>query len=369
MLFQLILGVVLTSIGGLGAIELAWQDIQAKLDRPLPDWMRLQMREDLEPFYHKGVKIGDIEATLRGVCSIPSGRQAGLVRYRIKDNTITVTSPTENLSDARIAHVVEVLEEMAKQLVLPDVDFLAALWDSYDNPLYLENTFCPVFTLCKLKGNHRGVLFPEFRHFGYRQRLFTDICWASERSPWDEKIPKAFWRGMTSGFDYTLYNWDSRPRSRLVLFAKEHPELVDAAFTSPYSLQNDVKGWMERYELFQPWCYPVEFVRYKYLVSIDGNTFASNLWWQLLSNSAVLKSESDYIEWFYKGISPYIHYVPYALDLSDFKEQVLWLQQHDQEAKIMAERGSSFAKEYLSNESLVVYFYRLLQAYAALQVP
>ena len=162
MLLRLIAGVILISTGTLGAFELVWQDIQDKLSKPLPDWMQLQIQEDLEPFYSRGVRVEDIEATVRGVCSVPSGGQAGLVRYQVKNNSITVTSPTENLSDARIAHVVEVLEEMAKHLVLPDVDFLVALWDSYDNPLYLEKTSCPVFTLCKLKDNCCGVLFPKF---------------------------------------------------------------------------------------------------------------------------------------------------------------------------------------------------------------
>ncbi len=349
------------------AFEFSWEKIHEKLNRPLPDWMRRQIEEDLEPFASQKIASEAIEETIRDVCKIPSGSQAGFVRYQIRNNKISVTSPTERQSDARIAHVVEVLEDLAKGLTLPDVDFLAALWDSYDNPIYLEKTRCPVFTICKLKRNRHGVLIPEFRNFSYRQRLAADIHWHSERSPWNEKIPKAFWRGMTSGWNYTFYEWDMRPRSRLVLLSQARPDLLDAAFTSPFSLDESVKNIMERYRMFQPWKYPVEFVNYKYLVSIDGNTFASNLWWQLLSNSAVMKNDSEYLEWFYKGIEPFVHYLPYALDLSDFVEKVGWLLTHDREGRQIADRGREFALEHLSNESLVVYFYRLLEAYAALQ--
>jgi len=349
------------------AMDISWQEIRTKLDQPLPEWMEKQIQEDLEPFYGAKITAEAIEATIRDVYAIPSGRQAGFVRFQIKDNRIFVTSPSENLSDSRISHIVQVLEEMAKHLQLPNMDFLASIWDSYDNPLYLEKTTCPVFTICKLKGNRRGVLFPEFRNFSYRQRLITDISWTSDRSTWEQKTMKAFWRGMTSGWNYTLYEWDLKPRSHLVFFSKDHPELVDAAFTSPYSLQEEVKKWMERYGLFQPWNYPVDFIQYKYLISIDGNTFASNFWWQLLSNCTVLKHESDFIEWFYKGVQPYIHYFPYQMDLSDLEETILWLQLHDDEARRIAEAGSAFAKEHLSNEGLIVYFYRLLLAYAALQ--
>lgn len=328
--------------------------------------MQAQIEEDLAPFYDNGVTSRDIDRTIDEVLRIPSGRQMGLVRYQIRDNRITVTSPTESLNDARIAHVVEVLSEMAKQLELPDVEFLASIWDSYDNPLHLEKTYCPVFTICKMKTNRRAVLFPEFRHFSYREGMYKGVCDTSDGTPWEEKFPLAVWRGMSSGFNYTLLGWDTRPRSRLVLFSQEHPELIDAAFTSPYSLSHDVKTVMEKYGLFKPWGYVTAFVKYKYLVSIDGNTFASNYWWQLVSNCAVLKSESEYIEWFYKGFSPFVHYVPYELDLSDFGEKLKWLMDNDVEAKQIADNASDIAREHLSNAALVVYFYRLLQAYSEL---
>jgi hypothetical protein len=347
-------------------LELSWEKIRAKLQQPLPDWMQSQIEEDLSPFYEVGVKSEAIDSTIRDVYNIPSGRLATFVRYRIKDNKIDLETSSDP-SDARITWVVEVLEEMAEHLGLPSLDFLVALWDSYDNPLFLQQTHCPVFTICKLQGNKRGVLFPEFRFFSYRLQMFNGISWTSQNSLWEQKIDLAFWRGMTSGGYYSKYGWDLKPRSRLVLLSKQRPDLVDAAFTSSYDLQDDVKAWMEHYDLFKPWIYPTENVRYKYLISIDGNTFASNLWWQLLSNCAVFKSESRFVEWFYKGIQPYIHYIPYALSLGDFEEKMGWARNHDAEAKRIADEGMSFAQEHLTNESLVVYFYKLLLAYAELQ--
>jgi len=350
----------------LSAFEFSWEKVQAKLAQPLPEWMRQQIEEDLMPFYEKGVTSEMIASTIKNVRAIPSGHRADFVLYKIRDNKITVETFTNPLTDVRIAHVVEVLEDMAKYLRLPDVEFLSSIWDSYDNPLYLEQTECPVFTMCKLKSNHCGVLFPEFRHFSYRKRSYNDICCTNLSSPWKSKAGIAFWRGMTSGWHYNYEGWDLKPRSRLVLFSKEYPELVDAAFTDPYSLSQDIKRLMETYDLFKQWTYLTAFVKYKYLVSIDGNTFASNFWWGLLANCAVLKSNSDYVEWFYKGVVPYVHYVPFEPDLSDFKEKVLWLKNHDREAEKIAAQGENFAREHLSNEALMVYFYRLLQAYAAL---
>lgn len=350
----------------INGLEISWEKIRSKLEQPLPEWMQNQIQEDLEPFFIGGVTAECIDATIKDVYNIPSGRLASFVRYRIKNNKIDLETSCDR-SDARITWVIEVLEAMATHLGLPDLDFLVSLWDSYDNPLFLQATHCPVFTMCKKKGNKWGVLYPEFRFFSYRKRIYNDISWTSDHSPWMQKEEKAFWRGMTSGGHYSLHGWDLMPRSRLVLFSKEYPDVIDAAFTSPYNLKNNVKQWMEHYGLFQPWQYPVENIRYKYLVSIDGNTFASNFWWQLLSNCTVLKSDSLFIEWFYKGVVAYQHYIPFALDLSDFKEKITWAIVHDQEAKCIAEEGLTFAREYLCNESLIVYFYKLLLAYAELQ--
>jgi hypothetical protein len=350
----------------LNGSELSWEKIRSKLGRPMPDWMQRQIQEDLEPFHKQDMTTEAIDATIRDVRAIPSGSLASFVHYRIKGNKISWESSAEP-SDARITYVVEVLEEMAEHLGLPDLEFLVSLWDSYDNPLFLEKTYCPVFTMCKQKGNKRGVLYPEFRFFSYRRRLFNDIDWASEHSPWVQKIAKAFWRGMTSGGYYSDYGWDLMPRSRLALLSKECPDLIDAAFTSPYNLRDKVKAWMENYDLFQPWHYPSDFVQYKYLVSVDGNSFASNFWWQLLSNCTVLKGNSEYVEWFYKGVEADVHYVPYAPDLSDFEAKITWTRAHDEEAKKIAERGCAFAREHLTNEALVAYFYTLLLAYADIQ--
>ena len=263
--------------------------------------------------------------------------------------------------------MVDLLKEMAERLGLPDLVFLVSLWDSYENPLFLENTHCPVFTICKRKGDRYGVLYPEFRFFSYRRRLFNDISWASDQSPWEQKEEKAFWRGMTSGGYYPELAWDLMPRARVVMFSQEQPALLDAAFTLAYDLEDKVKEHIEFYGLFQPWHYPVDFVKYKYLVSVDGNAVASNFWWQLLSNCMVLKSDSEKVEWFYKGLESGVHYLSYALDCSDFGEKVTWARLQDGEAQKIADQASAFAREHLSNEALVAYFYRVLLAYAELQ--
>jgi len=60
-------------------------------------------------------------------------------------------------------------------------------------------------------------------------------------------------------------------------------------------------------------------VKYKYLLDIDGNTCTwPHCYELLLSNSVMFKQESKDIQWFYRGILPYEHYVPISNDYRIF---------------------------------------------------
>lgn len=61
-----------------------------------------------------------------------------------------------------------------------------------------------------------------------------------------------------------------------------------------------------------------DHLKYKYLISVDGNTCAwQRVPWIMLSGSVLLLVETDMEEWFYADIIPYFHYVPIKNDLSD----------------------------------------------------
>ena len=53
-----------------------------------------------------------------------------------------------------------------------------------------------------------------------------------------------------------------------------------------------------------------EWWRHKYLLQLDGHTFSNRLQALLLSNSLVLKQESEYVEYYYRALRRWEHYVP-----------------------------------------------------------
>lgn len=359
------LGII--SIFPIALFSLSGDKLQQKLEQPIPEWMKRQIAADLEPFREQGASRKAIEETTLSVYKLPRGSSAQFVRYEISNNQITCSSTTEDLSDARIVHFLLFFQEMAKYLLFPDMAILTSIWDNFDSPLLLHACKGAVFSICKRNTNSQVILIPEVRNYDYYEGSRQALLEASPHFPWEQRTPIAFWRGNTTGGYYHYYEWDYKPRPQLVLFSKAHPDLVDARFTGTYYLEDNVKWMFETLDLFAPWDYLTGQLQYKYLIAVDGNSFPSSLKWQMLSGSAILKNNSDFIEWFYGALLPYVHYVPYHPDCSDLNGQITWLQHHDKEAKNIANNALEFARNHLTLEDIALYYYHLFSAFAALQ--
>ena len=109
-------------------------------------------------------------------------------------------------------------------------------------------------------------------------------------------------------------------------------------------------------------------IQYKYQLLIDGNSCSyGRAFWQLFSNSVILKQDSDAIQWYYRALIPYVHYVPIKHDLEDLQSQLAWVLAHDTDAKKISKQAQMFATRNLSNKQILYYTYLLLCAYATLQ--
>jgi hypothetical protein len=101
---------------------------------------------------------------------------------------------------------------------------------------------------------------------------------------------------------------------------------------------------------------------------VDGNGWTvPRCFWILLSNSLLLKQDSDYILWYSAGLVPYKHYLPVTRDEKDVFDKIDWAKEHDEEAQQIATEATHFAKNDLCLESTYLYLYRLLRAYSELQ--
>jgi hypothetical protein len=69
-----------------------------------------------------------------------------------------------------------------------------------------------------------------------------------------------------------------------------------------------------------------ESLQYKYQLDIDGRSVSwTRLPYIMVQGSVPIKADSEFGQWFYGDIRPYVHYVPIKDDLSDLVDQVEWL--------------------------------------------
>lgn len=162
------------------------------------------------------------------------------------------------------------------------------------------------------------------------------------RVAWEDKRPKAFWRGGTSGYDTTT------PRMCVVdaLFSSPH---ADVCFTRGASVLSDSRISPEK---FAPCRVGIEdHFLYKYIFIIDGNVIASSHQWVFGSGSVpIMITHPANHYWFERFLHPMKNYVPIAYDLSDLNEKLEWLVTHDEEAKEIADNAMYLARTLFSSE-------------------
>ena len=94
-------------------------------------------------------------------------------------------------------------------------------------------------------------------------------------------------------------------------------------------------------------------LKYKYIISIEGNDKDSGLNWKLASGSVVLMKKPVYESWLMEGrLIPYFHYVPLKDDYSDFEEILNWCKNNDSKCKEISSNAFNYMLEFnnLQNE-------------------
>jgi len=111
--------------------------------------------------------------------------------------------------------------------------------------------------------------------------------------PWGNKIPKVVWRGSSTG---VYSKWQDMPRFQLVLKGKEHEDTMD------FAINRLNEGW-ENPERAKPILDALgdkvgnqmefaDFMKYKGILDLEGNSWSSRLGHLLCFNSVVLRVSS-----------------------------------------------------------------------------
>lgn len=170
--------------------------------------------------------------------------------------------------------------------------------------------------------------------------------------PWEQRSPKIFWRGSTTGrrlFPAPPENeednllWLTRLALCMTCRAPELRDACDVGITQVVQIDEPhLHSRIVASELIKPPVPREHFMHYKGVFDVDGNANAwSGLFCSLLGASCVLKIESQdhFREWYYDRLIPWKNYIPIRSDLSDIRDIVSWFTNNPDRVQEIAEAG------------------------------
>ena len=92
-------------------------------------------------------------------------------------------------------------------------------------------------------------------------------------------------------------------------------------------------------------------LKYKYIISVEGNDKDSGLNWKLNSNSVILMAKPRITTWLMETtLIPDVHYVLLKDDYRDLIEKYIWCKNHPNECKQIIKNANMFMKQFNNKE-------------------
>lgn len=364
-----------------------WQEIhhdhkQEVFSDNVPAWMMEQIQYDLSPFADSGIKQSDLDDLMQS--QEKNCNSYFLVRYKILNQQINaIHYPTDHPGVlSRINMVTAALTKLTSIVQLPDIDFIITMLDSLDG----THLSVPVFAFANDPNcSSKIVLIPDFEALTGNEHLLYQVKIGNALYPWKSKLNRVIWRGSMTGYPYiepfdssmitiprmggifSLKNFLDFPRTRAITISLQYPDKIDARYTTLSQCIDCNRIRSQFSEYFGHHMSIDQHLSYKYQLLIDGNTCAySRAYWQLFSNSVILKQNTNALQWYSRAIRPWVHYLPIQSDLSDLVEVVDWAIYHEEQTKKISIEAQNFAQKNLTHFHVMQYLYLLLIEYAKL---
>lgn len=184
---------------------------------------------------------------------------------------------------------------------------------------------------------------------------------------WTERRQQFFWRGSPTGGHYNTRNWNSFPRSKLVLLSSEHPDVLNCSFVEiGPQVSPDAAESMLRHITLAPKATLVQHAQYQYLLSIDGNAAPNRFHKILPLGSAVFRFSSPYKGHYDFLLEPGLHFVELeSIAIEEFRQILIMHGKHGAyKLENIAKEATSLFHNFLSVESIDCYLLEILNAYS-----
>ena len=211
----------------------------------------------------------------------------------------------------------------------------------------LNNLKVPLFIKARdINGDNNGIILKlnSKRHWDFRE-ISSDVGWES-------KLDRVIWRGANTGVE-SEYN----DRYKLVKNYSSKYNIGFSKITKKKKLLREdlvIRGNISKEEQ----------LKYKYIISIEGNDVASNLKWILASNSVVIMKKPTKETWLMESkIQPYKHYVPLSENMDNLEEVLTWCKNNDNKCKQIAINGKRYMNMFFNIEREAYIEKRVLEEY------
>lgn len=233
----------------------------------------------------------------------------------------------------------------------------------------------PYLTTCASVRCNHSFPFPNYETI--KDSLPNPASWdvafdeQNASHPWSGKVRQIVWRGTLTGkVETTLTN--PTPRVRLGMFAADHRSnpLIDIGIRGlPRSHAGDkVSSEILRRIEMKPSMPFENFANYMAILDIDGNSWSSRFGKLLCINSVIVKVEPGYVDYFYKYLEPWSHYVPVRSDLSDLLEKIEWVLDPSNERRVLqiVSSANSWCRTHMTRQHVIRDMLDVLNAYVGL---
>ena len=105
-------------------------------------------------------------------------------------------------------------------------------------------------------------------------------------------------------------------------------------------------------------------LRYRYIITIEGNDVATNLKWVMSSNSIAVMPRPTYETWFMEGrLIPDYHYIEIKPDYSDLEERLAYFSAHPEKAEEIIRHAHEYIAQFADKRREKLISLLVLQKY------
>mmetsp|Transcript_52 Transcript_52/g.83 ORF Transcript_52/g.83 Transcript_52/m.83 type:complete len:438 (-) Transcript_52:72-1385(-) len=226
------------------------------------------------------------------------------------------------------------------------------------------NRSIPLFTTAVPVSCHFGFPMPTYKTFVLSKNSTDEwqpiIEGYRTKYSWENKIPKAVWRGSLSGENDDLQS----VRWRLCQLNSTNLDVGLVSIPARHDHLNltwDAVGGKANIIPQE------EFQNYTAIIDVDGNSWSSRFGELLCYNSVVLKVEPKFVEYFYKDLIPWKHYIPIKDDLSNLLEISAYVvdPQNIEVVQTIVSHANDWCATHLVKRELGKDFLDVLEVYAS----